>query len=85
MNEHTDGVNTELCWQGLNQLLLVRWTDKIKALKQHHEQQSDPRVIKSSSLHSLEHFLLYYLKTVIRHMDTIVDVIVLIVLFLRKK
>jgi hypothetical protein len=41
MKEHTNDVNEELCCRNLDNVLLVRWTVKIKALKQ-HEQQRDP-------------------------------------------
>jgi hypothetical protein len=37
MNKHTD---TELCLRGLEEFLLVRWTDKIKALKKHEQQRA---------------------------------------------
>jgi hypothetical protein len=41
MNEYTKDLNTELCLQGLDEFLLVCWTDKLKALNK-HEQQRDP-------------------------------------------
>jgi hypothetical protein len=41
MNEHTNDLNAELSFRGLQDVLLVRWKDKIRALK-NHEQQRDP-------------------------------------------
>jgi hypothetical protein len=41
MNEHTNDLNAELSFRGLQEVILVRWKKKIKALK-NHEQQRDP-------------------------------------------
>jgi hypothetical protein len=41
MNEHTNDLNAELSFRGLQNIILVCWKDKIKALK-NHEQQTDP-------------------------------------------
>ena len=39
MNEHTNDLNVELTFRGLEEFLLLGWKDKIKALKKHEEQR----------------------------------------------
>ena len=41
MNEHTDDLNTELTFRGLEEFLLLGWKDKLKTLKK-DEQQRQP-------------------------------------------
>ncbi len=39
MKEHTNDLNNELAFQGLEEFLLLGWKEKIKALKNHEDQR----------------------------------------------
>ena len=41
MKEHTDDLNDELTFRGLEEFLLIGWKEKIKALK-NHENEREP-------------------------------------------
>jgi hypothetical protein len=41
MKEHTNDLNNELTFQGLEEILLIGWKEKIKALKS-HKQEREP-------------------------------------------
>jgi hypothetical protein len=42
MREHTNDLNDELTFRGLEEFLLLGWKEKIKALKNHkHEREPD--------------------------------------------
>jgi hypothetical protein len=56
MSEHTEDLNTELSLQGLEEFILVPWTDKIEALKKREQQRV--RVTTSTFLHSPEHCII---------------------------
>jgi hypothetical protein len=46
MDEHTDNLNTELTFRGLEEYLLLGWKEKIKTMKNREEQRDSAGVTK---------------------------------------